>query len=220
MVKKSRTGGPAKVADSMSTSSLQSSKMGSAAGFTTLELLVGMALTVVLFLGVSPLVVTIQKTGVREGDRTIAVLQGRVAEARLEKDLRLASAGGSAFPTDGPVLQATARQVVFLGHIDRLSALSIVEWEIVDGNLMRRWGPSPKSRPASFSHSLYVDNKSMLEGLAGDACFTYVVNGAVVEGTVPTDDLSFVDEVAIRGKGSDTAGVWPLAISGTARVGR
>jgi competence protein ComGC len=190
------------------------------AGFTALELLVGIALTVLLALGVAPLVLSLQAAEVQEADRTVMMMQGRVAAARLERDLRMASAFGSSFSAEGPILEATPRQVVFVGRTGGKSGLSIIEWELSGSALMRRWGPSPGARPVSFGHSLYVDHKSMVEELADDAHLSYLVNGVVVSGKVPATDLAGVEAVVICGSGRDTRGYWPAAVFATARVGR
>jgi hypothetical protein len=188
-------------------------------GFTVLELLVGITLTVILVVGVSPLLVSLQAAEVRETDRTIAVLQGRVAGARLERDLRMATGGSSRFPIDGPIIEATPRQIVFLGRSRGAPGLSIIEWEVVGSSLMRRRGPCPRLRPSLVSHSLYVDHKSMMEGLAGDARFSYVVNGAPVPFSVSATDLPVVQTVLLRGSGRDANGEWPTAVYTMARVG-
>jgi hypothetical protein len=193
--------------------------MRARAGFTALELLVGLTLTVLLALGVAPLLISLQAAEVRETDRTVAVLQGRVAAARLEKDLRTATAGGSSFAIDGPIVAATSQQVVFLGCAGGRPGLSIIEWEIIGSTLMRRWGPCPRLRPTAFAHTLYVDHKSMMEGLASDARFSYAVTGTAVTADVAANDLECVQAVLLRGSGRDADGDWPSAICTVARVG-
>lgn len=189
-------------------------------GFTLIELLVGITLTVLLVLGTSPLLLAVQGAGVKEADRTIVMLQGRVAAFRLERDLRSASAGGSEFTTDGAVLEATPRQVVFLSRVPHTESLCIVEWEIVGTSLMRRWGPCPDMRPGHFSHSLYVDNKTMLEGLAEDAHFVYWTGGQRLEESVSSDNLVFIERVSLQGSGRDSEGKWPWAVSAAGWIGR
>jgi hypothetical protein len=203
----------------MSTSSAGDTLRMEGPGFTALELLVGMSLAVLMMLGVAPLVTSLQAGGTREVDRTVVTLQGRVAVARLERDLRMATALGSYFGVDGAVLEATQRQVVFLGRTGGGSGLCLIEWEVVGATIMRRWGPCPARRPISFAHSAYVDNKSMLEGLAGDACFSYIVNGSMRAGALPESELAGVQYVVLRGSGHDMRGEWPSAIRATARVG-
>jgi hypothetical protein len=188
-------------------------------GFTAIELLVGASLAVMLILALAPLVTALQAAGTREADRTITVLQGRVAVARLERDLRMASAGRSSFAVEGPVLEATAKQIVFLGVTGAHTGVSVIEWEIVGSTLMRRWAPCPTAKPLSLAHGLYTDNKSMLEALDSDTRFSYLVNGTVRNGTVPNADLASVQGVVLRGSGHDASGVWSTGISCQARVG-
>ena len=116
-------------------------------GFTAMEVLVAITLSALIAAGVGPLIISVQKVGLREGDRAVSMLQGRVAGARLERDLRTVTAEGCPFETGGPILQATPQQLVFLGRGTDADELRIVEWEIVGSRLMRRWGPCPSSRP-------------------------------------------------------------------------
>lgn len=132
----------------------------------------------------------------------------------------MATSRDSEFAVEGPVLQATAKQVVFLGCSETTIGSCLIEWEISGPSLMRRWGPCPSSRPVAFVHSLYVDNKSMLEGLSGDAHLSYLVNGASVDGSVPNSDLAWVEAVVLSAGGRDSGGHWRGQVSTTARVGR
>jgi prepilin-type N-terminal cleavage/methylation domain-containing protein len=201
------------------------------AGFTLIELLIGLSLALCLALGVAPLWVSSQSVGVREADETVWTLQGRVAGARLERDLRVAGSQGSSFPVSGAVLQATSTQVVFLFAALGEASPTLVEWELVGGTLMRRWGPCPATRPNTFNHSLYSDNKTMLENLdTSRSTFSYWVAGLAVAPPVTTTDVPLVDGVRLelvpkldrRGAtledapGEDVAGV--VTICG--RVGR
>jgi type II secretory pathway pseudopilin PulG len=139
--------------------------VGACGGFSVIELILGLALTVCLAVAVAPLWLSLQGTGVREGDQTVRLLQARVAAARFERDLRLASAAGCPFSLSAPILEASPSQVVFVERPTAGAALILVEWEIVDGTLMRRRGACPVARPVIFSHSLFVDHKTMLEGV-------------------------------------------------------
>ncbi len=47
----------------------------------------------------------------------------------------------------------------------------------MNGALMRRWGVCPSVRPAVFKHTLYLDHKTMLENVAPESRFEYVVGG-------------------------------------------
>jgi hypothetical protein len=190
------------------------------AGFTALELLIGLALAILLLLAVAPLSLSLKGVGVREADRTVSLLQGRTAAGRFERDLRLAAAAGSRFFVSGPILQATPQQVVFLGHAADSAMLNVIEWEIVADRMMRRWGACPANRPVTFAHSLYVDNKTMWQGMGRNGVFLYVVNGEVLAGTVSETDLDSIEAVILRASGQDSSGDWPLALWTIARVGR
>lgn len=189
-------------------------------GFTALELLLGVALTILLALGCAPLVFSIQQTGSRDADRTVRVEQARVAAARLEKDLRTGTAVGCPFVVSCPILQATPKQIVFLGTREGVEGLTLFEWEVAGSSLMRRWGPCPSSCPESFPHSLYADNKTMLEGLAGDTCFSYLPDRPGSEGPVASAELWSVTGVRLRGGGKDSLGLWSMYVDSVARVGR
>lgn len=179
-------------------------------GFSLVELLVGLALASLLIAATAPLWVSLQRAGVEETDRTVFLLQQRVAAARLERDLRLAGARGCLFTTAGPVLEASASQIVLLVGSSADGPPILVEWEITRGALMRRWGPCPGCRPAEFTHSLYRDNKTVLEGLSGDSAFTYVVDGVAVDGPVTGGELAAVQaavlSMCVGGGGAGTTG--------------
>lgn len=189
-------------------------------GFTALELLIGLCLTICLALAVAPLWLSLQNAGASETGRTVSVLQGRVAIARLEKDLRLAGAGGCHFSVVAPILEASTKQVVFLRHSDDGKALMLVEWEIGNGSLMRRWGACPAGRPVAFAHSLYIDHKTMLEGVDPISQFSYLIHGEVRAAPISRADLRSVEAVILQMEGRDGAGKWSGGLSTTARVGR
>ena len=83
--------------------------------------------------------------------------------------------GGCLFPTSGALLEASASQVVLLQRAADGSGPVIVEWEIVRGALMRRWGSCPVATSGHVPHSLYKDHKTMLEDVGTGSSFTYVV---------------------------------------------
>jgi Tfp pilus assembly protein PilW len=58
-------------------------------GFSVVELLVGLALALCLATAAAPLWLSLESAGVQEAERTVQWLQGRVALARLERDLWL-----------------------------------------------------------------------------------------------------------------------------------
>ena len=183
----------------MCTSSSPPKHASEAQGFTALELLVGVALTVLLVLGTAPLLMSLQSGGVREADKTVAVMQGRVAVARLERDLRTATGAVSEFSTVGPILEAGPEQVVLLGRAGASAGLSIIEWEITSSGLMRRWGPPPQARPGSFAHGLYVDHKSMMDLIGSEVSFSYVLRGGTEVEQVAGSDLYRVEAVVLSG---------------------
>lgn len=176
----------------------RSAACGNGAGLSVIELLIALALGLSLALGVAPLWTSFQALGGRETDKTIWALQGRVAAARLERDLRSATAEGCPFVVGGPVLQATASQVVMLVRKADSMAPILVEWELVAGSLMRRWGPCPAVRPLTYPHSLYSDSKTMLEGIASAAsAFGYDAAGTRVPAPIDSHDLMLVDGISL-----------------------
>lgn len=169
------------------------------AGMSVIELLLGLTLALCLALGVAPLWTSSQSLAVAEGDETIWALQGRVAAARFEKDLRLATAAGAPFSTGSAVLQAGPLQVVLLVKSEEEQSPILVEWEIAGGALMRRWGPCPATVPPTFAHALYLDSKTMLEGVdASGSGFSYEVAWADAAAPVPGADLPHVDAVELE----------------------
>lgn len=164
-------------------------------GFTLIELLIGLALAVSLAVALAPLWVSLETAGATEADRTVQSLQGRVAVARFERDLRLASAAGCPFALVSPILEASTSQVVFLERTANEGGPILVEWEITNGALMRRWGLCPLSRPTAYRHALYRDNKTMLEGVAGGSAFSYVVDGEIVAAPLTEKDLGSIEAV-------------------------
>ena len=166
-------------------------------GFSLIDLLLALALTLCLALAVAPVWASVQSRSVRDGDGAISLLQGRVAASRMERDLRLASAMSCPFKVDGPILQSSASQVVFLSAVPG-EPPAIVEWEVSGGALMRRKGACPATRPTAFPHSLYSDNKTMLEGIIAGASFSYRVGGVDAGAPVAPEDLSLVDLVVLK----------------------
>lgn len=190
-------------------------------GFSLIEILLGLSLALCLALGVAPVWVSFQSLGVREGDETIWALQGRVAGARLERDLRLVGLQHCPFATGAVVLQATVSQVVLLVSNPESAAPLLVEWEITGGSLMRRWGPCPATLPSTFSHSLYSDNKTMLENLdTSQSGFSYRVAGRSVACPVSTADLPLVDGLMVELAPGSTGGSGEDAVKVSGQVGR
>lgn len=184
-----------------------------------IELLVGLAIIAVLLAALAPLWLALERAGAGDSDLTVCFVQGRVAVARLERDLRLAGAAGSSFPTTCALLQAGPKQVVFLERAAG-GPPSLIEWEIVGGALMRRTGRCPAGPPAAFAHSLYTDSKTMLERLSGESRFAYQVNGTECAGPLGEEDLGLVDSVLMTLKVGAPSGVGAVCIGSKARVAR
>lgn len=189
------------------------------------ELLVSIALSVTLAMALAPLWISLTSTGARTTDRTVWLVQQRVAAARLERDLRLAGGGDCLFPTTGALLEASGSQVVLLQRAADGSTPLIVEWEIVRGALMRRWGRCPHARPVAFQHSLYQDHKTMLEDVGVGSSFTYVVRGVDQPAPVAESDLQGVETVVLHllpgiVAGPSTTGSIANDLTTYARVGR
>jgi hypothetical protein len=186
-----------------------------------IEVLLGLALALCLAIGVAPLWSSFQALGAREGDATIWALQGRVAAARLEKDLRLADLQGCPFRGANTVLQATPSQVVLLVADPGATAPLLVEWELVNGCLMRRWGVCPSTCPASFSHSLYSDSKTMLEDVdVARSGFLYLTAGHAAAAPVAAADLPLIDSVSVDVACSLSGAIDVLPVRATGSVAR
>ena len=194
----------------------------SLAGFTVVELLVGLSLTMMLAAAIAPVWLGWQRAFVRSADRTLAGLQGRVAAERLERDLRLASTLGCGDLGGVSILSADAHQVVFVSRTDTAGGTAeLLEWEVTGNRLMRRTGRWPGAVPASFPHQLFSDNKTMIEGVSGSSRFTYYGGGVEVD---PSDDRSSVDEVrltgAVAGQSEDATSGQGAPLIAVARVGQ
>jgi len=204
----------------LSTCTSEGSDLGLDRGFSILELLIGLSLALALAAAVVPVWISLGSLGVRQGDKTVSLLQTRVAIARFERDLRLASGRGCPFSASGAVLEAKAAHVIFLQRPSVGFVPTLVEWEIVDGSLMRRSGPCPAARPASYPHSLYADNKTMLEGVQGGSLFRYLVRGVEVAAPIVEANLAAVEGVILDLRVQSNGVRSPLRAESTGRVGR
>lgn len=189
-------------------------------GFSLVELLWALVLTGLLISSVGPCWIGLQKAGIGQSDRAIAVVQGRVASARLEQDLRQAGTRDVSFKADGPLLRCEPNEVVFIAKENADAPPKLLEWEVSSGKLMRRWGSCPVSRPQSITHSLYADNKSMIEGVASGAGFHYVLIDGAALSSVPADELYLVDKVQLEEKVVIPGGVLSAHLLASALVGR
>lgn len=193
---------------------------GRQAAFTVIELLVSLAIVAGLMGVIGSLLVAQQKACAAQADQTLLAMQISVAGGRLEKQLRLAGAGGCPFATETPILEASPSQVVFLERSATGSTPGLVEWEIVGGSLMRRWGACPTGRPLTYSHSLYNDNKTMLEGVIAGSRFRYLVRGTLSDGPVAYSDLPLVEAVVLDLRAVPAGGQGAVEATVSARVAR
>lgn len=189
-------------------------------GFSLVELLWALVLTGLLLSSVGPCWIGLQRAGIGESDRAISVVQGRVASARLERDLSQACTRGISFTANGPLLKCEANEVVFVARDSAGGTSKIVEWEVSAGKLMRRWGTCPASRPQSVTHSLYADNKSMVEGMASGSGFHYMLVDGTSLNSVPVDELYLVDKVQFEGTVAVSGGGLSARVLASAPVGR
>lgn len=189
-------------------------------GFTMIELMLGLTLAVMLALAVSPLWVSLQRTSVSAGDQTLRLLQERVAVSRFERDMRLASAADCPFELSAPIVEATKSRVVIVAPAAVDQTPIVVEWEIVGGTLMRRWGDCPSNRTLALAGSVYRDNKTMLEGVQKGSAFSYLVDGTVLPVPAREAELAAIQTVVLdlRAKGDGARS--PVRVAAEARVGR
>lgn len=167
--------------------------------FTVAELLVGLAVTVVLVLALAPVWVGLERRGVLWNERMIVSLQMRVAAARLERDLRMASAEGCAGLTAPALLKASPRELIIVTRSAASGQPEIVEWEFAENGLMRRRLPWPGYLPHPIGHQIYIDHKTMLEGVEEGTSFHYRCDGIDLGGSPALDMLGRVDGVVVSG---------------------
>jgi prepilin-type N-terminal cleavage/methylation domain-containing protein len=172
--------------------------VGDSHGFSLIELLVGLVLSLMLALAIAPLWTTASKLTVEGADRVMATFQARTAVARLERDLRLASALGGVGLECAPVVEADEHHLVVVTRSAANATPELVEWELVGGSLMRRRGPWAGIPAGGVSHSLFNDHKTMLEGLAAGGSFAYLSGARVLAGNA-TPERDAITEVVIQG---------------------
>lgn len=190
----------------------------SSEGFSLVEVLVALCLSLVIMMGISAVWVTTVRTGVGSQELLVEVQRWRVVAARMERDLRVASADGVPGLCGSPLLEASPTRLVMVTRPTSDGALEIVAWEFVNGVLMRRRTPLPTEGPP-VSIGGFRDNKTMLEGVEGGV-FSYAAGAFPLGDTVSSAALRSVDAVAVAC--SVTAGDIRrrVAVSGGAGVGR
>ena len=158
----------------------------------------GLVLSLMLALAIAPLWTTAEKVTVEGGDRVVATFQARTMVARLERDLRLASALGGGDLECAPVVEADGHHLVVVTRSAADATPEIVEWELVGGSLMRRRGPWAGVPAGGVSHSLFTDHKTMLEGLAPGGSFAYLSGTrALADDATPERDA--ITDVVVQG---------------------
>lgn len=175
-------------------------------GFSLLEVLVALCLSVLLLVGIAPLWITAVRTDSAAHGLLADLQRWRVVSARLEADLRAASAQGLPGVSCSPLLEASAERVVFVTRSGRDRSLEIVAWHFAGGSLMRRRAPagagSTPRVPVAFS-----DNKTMMERVVGGR-FAYVTGGVELGSIPPAGDVRRIDRVRAH---CALSGGWPNA---------
>jgi prepilin-type N-terminal cleavage/methylation domain-containing protein len=151
-------------------------------GFSLVELLLAVLISVLLALSVAPLWFSLQQVAAEAADDVTLVGQSRVALSRLERDLRLATRTVPELGGVGPILAADASQIVLV--VRPLDA-----------------GPPLAGPPA---HAWYTDHKTMLDGLRSGSGFRYFVGGLGM--LADTDEIDCARVKAVLLQGELTAG--------------
>ena len=169
-------------------------------GFTLLELLLALALTVTLAAAVLPVWTGLLEYQTAASDHVIDLAQGRVAGARLVRDLRLASAADMAQAGGVALLRAEEEELVLLSQVGVEGGLELVEWELDGSRLVRRRSPWSGPLPDSIGHGAFIDHKTMLEGVSGDARFAYMAGGIrLLTPVIEPKERRLIDTVSLMG---------------------
>ncbi len=192
----------------------------SSLAFTVIELLVGVSLAACLALALAPVWSSWERTGDGEVERTIWFAQSRVAVARFERDVRLANAAECPFVAATAILEASPSQIVLVARGEKGERARLVEWEIAKGSLMRRWGMCPQQRPVAFTHSYYVDSKTMLANVLAGSELTYYAGSRRLDQPLSRDDLDSVSAVVLELTGHIAGVSGEVEVCSNARVGR
>ncbi|NLE73901.1 MAG: hypothetical protein GX604_04630 [Actinobacteria bacterium] len=179
-------------------------------GFTLMEALVGLVVAVVLVVAVSGVWVGLERRGATWNDRVVLMLQSRVAEARLERDLRLATAEGCAGVGSGPIVAATPTEIILVSRCATNGDMELVEWELTGGSLMRRRIPWPGQLPRPLNHAAFTDHKTMLDGVVAAPGFRYLCGTQELPSPVTAEDRALIDTVEVRSRltGGVEVGWW------------
>jgi hypothetical protein len=124
------------------------------------------------------------------------------------------------FPAAGPVLGAGPSKVIVLVAVEAGQPPVLVEWELTGASLMRRWGPCTSARPELLGTSLFVDHKTMLEGVLDGSRFGFFLGYQEMDHPLALDELARLDRIELElvtaplGQGEQSR------ISTAARVGR
>jgi prepilin-type N-terminal cleavage/methylation domain-containing protein len=173
-------------------------------GFSLVELLLAVLISVLLALSVAPLWFSLQQVAAEAADDVTLVGQSRVALSRLERDLRLATRTVPELGGVGPILAADASQIVLVVRPLDAGPPLAVEWEIVGSALMRRKGAVSGPLAGPPAHAWYTDHKTMLDGLRSGSGFRYFVGGLGM--LADTDEIDCARVKAVLLQGELTAG--------------
>jgi hypothetical protein len=190
------------------------------AGFTLMEILVGLCLSLLLSAALVPLWSSALRRATGAADRVLCQVATHVATTRLERDLRFASAVGCLDLACGALLEATPTELVVLTRSMDGADRELVEWEITDGRIMRRRAPWTGTIPASFGHALYRDSKTVVEGAVSGTAFLYRAGETAFAGSVAGDELARVTAVRLGGSVTASADAGRVSLDQTFAVGR
>jgi prepilin-type N-terminal cleavage/methylation domain-containing protein len=169
--------------------------MRSSDGYTLMELLVALALSVLLLAALMPLWTGVLRATVERQERIVQLQRWRVAAVRFERDLTAATAGGRSRLGCGPILEASRSRVTMITRSAIDGTQEIVSWEVVGRTLMRRRAPMPLADPPAPGP--FTDNKTMLEGL-GVGALSYRAGAIDLGSDCSPEALSRVDSVALE----------------------
>jgi len=178
-------------------------------GFTLMEALVGLVVAVLLVVALSGVWVGLERRGAAWNDRMVLLMQSRVAAARLERDLRLATAEGCAGVENGLIVAARPTEIIFVSRCAADGGLELVEWELIGGSLMRRRLPWPGELPVPLGHAAFSDHKTMLDGVVAAPGFRYFSGAHELPTLVPSEFRALIDTVEVRTRlTGDIDAVW------------